>query len=435
MDLSLILIAGIGALLVLFMLGIPVFISFLLLNISFVFYAFGQAGFGLFANSVFASTTSSTLASIPMFILMGEVLFRSGTVEVLLDSTDRLIGRVKGRQYYLTVALATVFGALSGSAVAVAGVLGRALVPGMLQRKYDEKLTLGTVLAGASLAPIIPPSIAVIIIGSLVDTSIAKLLVGGILPGLFLAGLFVLYIAFRSSVSPGHLPEATSARDEVNKVSVIRALARLLPFSIVIFSVVGLILLGVATPSESAATGVMASFVVAAWYRKLNFVMVIEAVKATASMAVVILVIMASSQLFSQLLAFTGATRELVDALTHLGAGYWTTLALLMFVPFVLCMFIDQIALMLVIIPIYLPIVNSYGYDQTWFWMLFLINLTVGSITPPFGYTLFALRAAVPEISVTRVFSSAWPFVALFVAGITVIAVFPAIVTFLPSLM
>ena len=435
MDLSLILFVGIGALLVLFMLGIPVFISFLLLNISFVFYAFGQAGFGLFANSVFASTTSSTLASIPMFILMGEVLFRSGTVEVLLDSTDRLIGRVKGRQYYLTVALATVFGALSGSAVAVAGVLGRALVPGMLQRNYDEKLTLGTVLAGASLAPIIPPSIAVIIIGSLVDTSIAKLLVGGILPGLFLAGLFVLYIAFRSSVSPGLLPEATSANEGPNKVSVFRALARLLPFSIVIFSVVGLILLGVATPSESAATGVMASFVVAAWYRKLSFVMVIEAVKATASMAVVILVIMASSQLFSQLLAFTGGTRELVDALRNLGAGYWTTLALLMFVPFVLCMFIDQIALMLVIIPIYLPIVNSYGYDQTWFWMLFLINLTVGSITPPFGYTLFALRAAVPDISVTRVFSSAWPFVALFVAGITVIAVFPAIVTFLPSLM
>ncbi len=425
--------AGVGLLLLFMAAGMPVFVAFLTVNMGATLLVLGPAGFGMFSGSFYETATNSTLVTIPLFILMGELLFRSRAVDVLFQSIDTLIGRVPGRQYVLSIVLATVFSTLSGAAMGVAAMLGRSLLPGMIARGYDARLSVGTILAGASLAPLIPPSVLVIIIGTLAGVSIAGLLIAGIIPGLIFAGLFAAYVFLRIWRNPSLAPQNEEATRRVEFKDALIAVARLLPFTIIIVSVMGLILAGVATPTEAGAMGVLGALMTAAIYRNLSFQMVLESLGGSVKISAMILIIMASSKLFSQLLAFSGGASALTAWIVGLDVSPWLMLVLLMVLPFILCMFIDQIALMLIVIPIYLPIIDSFGYDPIWFWLLFLVNITVGGITPPFGYTLFALKSAWSEGSLSTVFAAAWPFVALFILGMIILAVAPGLTTYLPS--
>lgn len=435
MEWGVILSLAIAVLLLLFATGMPVFIAFLVVNIGGVLILFGATGFGMFTNSLYNTVTQESLMAIPLFILMGEVLFRSNAVEILIDSIDKMVGNVRGRHYVLVTALSTVFGALSGSAVAVAAMLGRSVMPIMEQRGYDRRLSISAILGGASLAPIIPPSLLVVMIGSMVDTSIAKLLIAGILPGIMLASMMVIYTYFRILRNPKlEPPREEIAKPRVSAKEFLVAFSRTLPFLVVIFSVMGLILLGVATPNESAATGVVGALIAAAIFRKLSFKMFYQAILGTASVSTMILVIIACSMFFGQLLSFTGASTGLVLLASELGLPTLGTFFVLMLIPFILCMFIDLFAVMLIAIPIYDPLLAVYNFDPIWFWTLFLINMTLGSLTPPFGYTIFALKGAAPELAMDDVYAGAWPMVGLFILGMAIMYVFPAIVTFLPSL-
>ena len=275
------LLAGSMILFALFLSGTPIFLAFLIAILTGVYFIIGPFGFPMFANSILDTATTTSLASIPLFILMGELLFRSGTMDVLFNSIDKLVGRVRGRQYVLVVVLSAVFGALSGVAMAVAAMLGRAIMPGMVARGYDRDIAAGLIIAGASLAPIIPPSLLAIIVGSLADVSIAKLLIAGVVPGLLLGGIFLAYVFVRIALKPDLAPaNVSNERGEVSSGEMVMALVRILPFAIVIFSVMGFILLGIATPSESAATGVLGAIVTAAIYRNLSFKMIWQSVMA-----------------------------------------------------------------------------------------------------------------------------------------------------------
>jgi len=428
------LLAGMGILFALFLSGVPIYLAFLVAILVGVYAIIGPAGFPMFANSILDTVSITSLASIPLFVLMGELLFRSGTMDVLFDSIDKLVGRIRGRQYVLVVVLSAMFGALSGVAMAVAAMLGRAVMPGMLARGYNARISAGLIVSGASLAPIIPPSLLAIIVGSIADVSIAKLLIAGIIPGLILGGIFLIYVFVRIALDARLAPANVS--DERNQVSFGEqciAVLRTLPFAIVIFSVMGFIMLGIATPSESAATGVVGALLTAAIYQKLSASMVWESVMASVTVSAMILTIMAMSKMFTQLLAFTGATSELVQLVANLDLSPLLMLGLMLAVPFVLCMFIDTIAVILLTIPIYQPVVNALGFDPVWFWLLFLINITLGAITPPFGYTLFAFKAVVPDMSIGDVYRATLPFVVLFILGIAVITAFPALATWLPG--
>ncbi|OED41869.1 C4-dicarboxylate ABC transporter permease [Chromatiales bacterium (ex Bugula neritina AB1)] len=429
-----ILFTGMGILFALFLSGAPIFLAFLFAILLGVYFIIGPAGFPMFANSILDTVSITSLASIPLFILMGEILFRSGTMDVLFDSIDKLVGRIRGRQYVLVVALSAVFGALSGVAMAVAAMLGRAIMPGMQARGYDRNIAAGLIIGGASLAPIIPPSLLAIIVGSIADVSIAKLLIAGVIPGLLLGGIFLIYvfvrIALNQSLAPGNV---SSERGEITVAEQCMAVLRTLPFLIVIFSVMGFIMLGIATPSESAATGVVGALITAAIYRNLSVKMIWDSVMASITVSAMILAIMAMSKMFTQLLAFTGATGELVQLVANLNFSPTIMLLIMLGVPFLLCMFIDTIAVILLTIPIYQPVVTSLGFDPVWFWLLFLVNITLGAITPPFGYTLFAFKAVVPGMTISDVYRSTWPFVLLFLLGIGLIIAFPPIATWLPS--
>ena len=429
------LITALLLLLAAFLTGAPLFVAFLVINLAGVAIFLGPAGFGMVANSIFDTANYADLATIPLFVLMAEILFRSGSVDILFDAVDKLVGRMKGRQYVLTISLSTVFGALSGSGMAVAAMLARTLFPTMRNRGYDTKLSIGTMLAGASLAPIIPPSVLAIVIGTLSNTSIAGLLIGGIIPGLLLAGLFLIYTMIRVRLNPDLAPDdGGEVVARVSAVEKLNAVASCLPFALIIFSVMGFIMFGIATPSEAAATGVLASLITAAYYRRLNFSMVIESLGTSAFITSMILLIMASSRMFSQLLAFTGATTELTNLIVSLDWSPMLMLFIMMLIPFIMCMFIDQIALMLVVIPIYQPLLGTLGFDPVWFWLIMLLNVTVGGISPPFGYVIFAFQGAADRVTISEAFSAAWPFVGLFLLGMVALAVFPPLVTFLPSL-
>ena len=427
------LLVGIMILVALFMTGAPIFLAFLIIIVSGVVMLLGNAAFGMVVNSIYETATTASLGTVPLFILLGEILFRSGCMEVLLDSIDKLVGRLRGRQYVLSITLSTVLGALSGSAIAVGAMLGRSLLPVMRERGYDSQLSIGTILAGACLAPIIPPSILAIIVGTLTDVSIASLLIAGVIPGLMLAGLYVAACLIKVRLNPALAP-ATESGEKVNLAGKLRALVGLLPFSIIIFMVMGLIMLGVATPSESAATGVLGALMTAAYYRRLSFRMLFEAVGEAALLSSVILLILCSAVMFTQLLAFTGATSALTEVVTSLDVNRWVMFFLMMLLPFVLCMFIDQLGLMLIVIPIYLPILKVLDFDPVWFWLLFLLNITLGAITPPFGYVMFAVKAAAQDIPMGEIFKASWLFVGLTLIGMMLMTVFPGIVTFLPRL-
>ena len=430
------LIVSLLLLLAAFLTGAPLFVAFLVINLTGVVIFIGPAAFGMVANSIFDTANYADLATIPLFVLMAEILFRSGSVDILFDAVDKIVGKVKGRQYVLTISLSTVFGALSGSGMAVAAMLARTLFPTMRQRGYDTRLSIGTMLAGASLAPIIPPSVLAIVIGTLSNTSIAGLLIGGIIPGLLLAIIFMIYTLVRVRLNPSLAPDESG--DVVVHVSwseKLTAIVSCFPFAIIIFSVMGFIMFGIATPSEAAATGVLASLITAAAYRRLSFSMIVEALGTSAFITSMILLIMASSRMFSQLLAFTGATTELTTLIVTLDWSPMLMLFVMMLIPFILCMFIDQIALMLVIIPIYQPLLGTLGFDPIWFWLIMLLNVTVGGITPPFGYVIFAFQGAADRVAISEVFRASWPFVLLFIAGMVALAIYPPFVTFLPSLL
>ena len=435
MDWYVTLLAGIAILFALFLSGAPIFLAFLFAILTGVYFIIGPSGFPMVANSILDTVSITSLASIPLFILMGEFLFRSGTMDVLFDSIDKLVGRVKGRQYVLVVVLSAVFGALSGVAMAVAAMLGRAIMPGMVARGYDRNIAAGLIVSGASLAPIIPPSLLAIIVGSIADVSIAKLLIAGVIPGLLLGGIFLIYVFIRIAINPKLAPaNSDSEQGDVTSGEMAWALIRILPFAIVIFTVMGFILMGIATPSESAATGVVGALITAAIYQNLSFRMIWNSVMASITVSAMILAIMAMSKMFTQLLAFTGATSELVELVANLGYGPLTMLIIMLAVPFVLCMFIDTIAVILFTIPIYQPVVDAMGFDPVWFWLLFLINITLGAITPPFGYTVFAFKAVVPDMSISDVYKATWPFVILFLIGIAVIIAVPGIAIWLPNM-
>lgn len=427
---------GVGLLLLLLLLGVPIFVAFLLLNVTGILVILGPAGFGMFANSIYATGTISALAAVPLFILMGEILFRSGAMEVLFDSMDRLVGKIRGRQYVLCILLSAILGALSGAAMAVAGLLGRSLFPTMLNRGYDKHLSAGTILAGASLDPIIPPSVLAILIATIAQISTGKLLIAGIVPGLLLTGMFLAYVLIRLRINPKLAPDlVVDLQDRKAQDSVPMALVKMLPSVFIFFLVMGLVMLGVATPTESAATGVFGSLLLALGYKRLSWSLVKEALVSAVTVASLLLLVMCCAVMFSQLLTLTGAARKLGELVVSMNFSAGMMLFLMMLVPFILFMFLDQVALMLVLIPIYNPLLKIYGFDEIWFYTLFLVVATVGGLTPPFGYTLFALKSAAPQVPMTDIFKSAWPFVWIIVLGILIMALFPDLVTWLPNLM
>jgi tripartite ATP-independent transporter DctM subunit len=428
------LLGAFGLILSLFASGLPVFACFLLANVVGVLLLTGVAGLGLFANSILDTTTTENLVAIPLYVLLGELLFRTGGVTTLYKSLNRLIGAIPGRLYVIATVLAAFLGAISGSAMASVAMLGRFVYPTMIDRGCDRRLSIGTILAGATLDPIIPPSVLAIILATLANISIASFLVAGIVPGIVLAAMFAIYAMVRTILDP-----ALDARPEpVDPTQrgwwpLVRSVLEILPLGFIIFLVLGLIILGIAQPTEAAAAGIVGTILLSAVSGTISLETIYRACYGAAITTATVLIILASAKLFSQLLAFTGATAGLIGLVSDLEINRWVIYVIMMATVFVFCMFMDQLALMLIAVPVYSPLIVHLGFDPIWFWMLFLINITLGGITPPFGYTMFVFKSAAPDVSLMEIYRAAWPMVGVAVLGMVLMTFVPQIVTWLPG--
>jgi tripartite ATP-independent transporter DctM subunit len=423
-----------GVVILLTFAGLPVFVVFLLINVAGILLFLGPSAFGMFANSLLTTLTDEAFITVPLFLLMGEMLSRSRAIEELYEAFDSILGATRIRLYTLCTAVATVVGTVSGSAMADAAMLGRSVYPGMIARGYDKKISTGLILAGATIAPIIPPSVLTVVLAILAGASVAKLLVAGILPGLLLAALYIAYTYVRVLLDPSKAPplDTTIHRTVGDRM---RGLARMIPFAFVMFMVIGLMVMGIASPTESAALGVASCVLTALWARTYSLEMIWASLQGAARISGAVFAIIMSANLFGQLLSFTGATEQMVDIVKGWDVAPWLVFLMLMGITLLAGMFLGATEWMLISVPVFSPIIEAVGFDPIWFWTLYLINVVTGGMTPPFGMTMFVFKAAVPGSNMIDIYNSTWPFVGVIFLGIGIMWMFPQIVLILPQLM
>ncbi len=424
-----------GGLVTLLVVGVPVVFAFIAVTVAGVaILQGGGAAFQQYILTFETALTTFTLLPIPLFVLMGEVLWQSNIAAKALGAIEKLIGRVPGRLSLLTVASGTVFSALSGSTMANTAMLGKLLLPDMQRKGYAHVMSMGPIMASGALAMLIPPSALAVVYATIAQISIGHLLMALIVPGLILAALYVVYVVARCWLDPRLAP-----RDEIEAASLREAMRDLaihvLPLSLVVFCVVGVIFLGLATPTEAAALGCVASLVLAAAYRGLNRRTFLAAVEGTVAVSAMTLVIMAAAIGFSQILAFSGTSRGLLVFVTGLSVDPVAVILLMMLLVLILGCFMEQIAIMLITLPIFMPILKALGIDPIWFAVMMLINLEMGLMTPPFGLLLFVMKGvAPPSVTMKDIYTAAMPYLAINGLVILLILAFPAIALYLPRL-
>lgn len=418
---------GLSVLVALFLLGIPIFVAFIIINATGLLIYFGSASAGMFTSSIVETLVNPALLSIPMFQLMGEVLFRSGAIDRLYHGINQLIVRSRIRLYILSISIASCIGAVSGSALADAAMLSKSVYPGMIQRGYDRRMSIGLILGGATLAPIIPPSIHAVLLATIANISVGKLLAAGIGPGLLIAFVFYLYVKVRVALNPALAPAGDA--DGEASAGVGNPLLAILPFACIFLLIMGLINFGIATPDEASAVGALGSLLVAWRLRTLTWRLLWQALSGTARTCCMLFMIIASASLFAQLLAFTGATRGMVGVLTNLQMSQWVVYFFMHLMGFIACMFMGPLEFMLIAIPVYNPIIDAFHWNPIWFYSLLLVNLVTGGLTPPFGMTAYVFHASTKE-PLQDVFRAALPIVAVIVVCLVILTVFPGLVLF-----
>lgn len=432
-----------GALMLLLAIGMPVAFAFLSINVVGVFVFWnGFAGFNQLVLSVSKSVTHFSILPVPLFILMGEVMFRSGIASKQMDVLDSWFGRVPGRLSLMAVGGGTMFATLTGSGMAGTAMLGKLLVPDMERRGYAKPMTLGPILGSGGLAIMIPPSALGVLLAAIGDFSVGDFLIAIIIPGLLMGIFYASYIVIRCSLQP-HLAPSYDIPPQPLLPKIGNTLLYVFPLATIVFLVIGLIFLGVATPTESAALGALGTFVLAALYRGLRWDVVIDSLRSTLGTTVMMFMILAGSTAFSQILAFTGASRGLVELATTVQVAPFVIIIFMMLMLLLLGTFMEPLSIMFLTVPIYLPIVEALapGLGLTpeqatiWFAAIMLLNMQMASTSPPFGLGLFVMKGVAPVgTTMMDIYKAALPFLSCDAIVMTLMIFFPPIVLWLPGL-
>lgn len=421
---------------VLIFLGLPVAFGFLVINLVGAWlYLGGEPGLVQLARSSVVSVSSAALTPIPLFVLMGEVLFHTGLAVKVIDGIERLIKEVPGRLAVVAVVAGTVFSAISGSTIATTAMLGSLMVPVMLARGYHPTMATGPIMAIGAVDMLIPPSALTVLLGSLSGISISKLLLGGVVPGLLLSVAFVAYIIVRSRLQPSLAPvgESTPYRGwDKYRLFVLYVLPLTSIFVIVIASMTS----GWATPTESAAIGALATMLFALAYRALTLKNLVSALLGTIGISGMILFIIVGATTFSQILSFSGASNGLVQSITGQGLEPWVVVAAMMALLIFLGIFVDQVSMMMITLPIFMPVVTSLQIDPVWFGVMFLICMQLGLLLPPHGMLLMTMKGvAPPAVSMGHIFRAVTPYVIMSILVLVLVFFFPVVAIWLPNLM
>ena len=416
---------------VFFLSGLPIAFSFTLFNfIAVYFWMGGSDNFSLLAVSAFASIVSFPLIAVPLFILMGELLFQSGVVAIVLDCVSKWLVGLRGNLALVAVTAGTLFGTMSGSAVSGVAVLGSTLAPEMRKRGYSKELSLGPILGSGCLAMIIPPSILAVLLGSLGQIPVGDLLISGVFPGVLLALVYAAYIILRVHMDRSLAPAVDEQRYSWGEK--FRALGIMAPILIVTLLIWGVWLFGVATPSEAAAIGVFGALLVMAIYRRLTWTAIRKSLLDTVKITGMIFLIIISAAAFTQILAFTGTTSKIVSFASESGYSPTVVLIGMMATMIILGSFLDELALLMISIPIYMPVANALNFDPVWFGLLMLLTIEIATISPPYGLALFVLKGVVPDASMGDVWKASIAYMVMSTLALALIMVVPEIATWLP---
>ena len=426
-----------GGLSVLLVVGLPAGFAFVVVNlVGAVVYFGGEAGLMQAVRNGIGSVANFSLTPIPFFLLMGELLFHTGVAVKAIDAFDQVIRRVPARLSVVAVVAGTVFSAISGSTVATTALLGSLLLPEMLKRKYDPKMAMGPIMAIGAVDMLIPPSAITVLLGSLGNINIAGLLIAGVMPGLILSVVFVAYIVIRAKLDPSLAPVDDEEPTVTGWARWRPMLLHVTPLVLIFVLVVVAMSAGWATPTESAALGALASFLVCLAYRSVTWANLGKALTGTAAITGVILFIIIGASTFAQILAFSGATDGLVSLIRDSGYSSWTVLLLMMGLLLFLGCFVDQVSMMLITLPFFMPLVQHFGWDPLWFGVMYLICMQLGLLTPPFGMLLFTMRSVAPQsIDTKTIFAAVTPYVIFGIAMLVLVMLVPSVATWLPKVM
>lgn len=421
---------------VLLFIGMPVALTFITVNIVGAWlYMGGEPGLVQLARSSVSSITAFSLTPIPLFVLMGEVLFHTGLALKVIEGIERLIRRVPGRLAVVAVVAGTVFSAISGSTIATTAMLGSLMLPVMLARGYHPILATGPIMAIGAVDMLIPPSALTVLLGSLSGISISKLLVGGVLPGVVLSVVFVIWIIISVRISPHLAPKDDPGGGHRGWSRWQPFFAYVLPTLSIFGIVVGALADGWATPTECAALGAFATMVLAALYRVLTRDALLQALKGTAGVSGMILFIILGATAFAQILSFSGASNGLVQVITGQGLSTAMVVAGMMLLLIFLGVFVDQVSMMMITLPIFMPIVQTLAIDPIWFGVMFLICMQLGLLLPPHGLLLMTMRGvAPPEVTMAHIFRAVIPYLVMSLVLLAAVFWFPPIATWLPRL-
>jgi tripartite ATP-independent transporter DctM subunit len=415
-------------------LGVPLVFCFGSVAILFTVWHLGPDALYLVGITAYQGWTSPILLAIPLFVLMANLLQRSGIAEDLYQMMYLWFGRIRGGLAMGTVAICAIFGAMAGISAVGTVTMGMIALPSMLKRGYDKRIAVGCISAGGTLGILIPPSVLMIVYGYLTNASVGKLFMAGLVPGIFLSLIFMAYIFIRCLKNPEMGPAVSDEEDSSMKAKV-RSLVSVISPILLITCVLGLMYMGVCTAMEAAAIGAFGALVVLVINRRFTWSMFHDSVVNTCRMTAMIMWIFFGALLFQHIYSAMGAAEMVASLFTGLEVSKWIMLVGMMTVLMVLGCFMDPGGILLICIPVFLPLVESLGFDPIWFGILFVINMELGYITPPFGFNLFYMKMlAQPHgVSMQDIYWSVVPFVLLVILLLFLIIVFPEIALWLPE--
>lgn len=436
-----------GSLVILLMAGLP--LAFVTGGLGVVFlFVFGDAAMiHILPSRIFPFMTDYQLSAIPLFIFMASVLERAGLIEELFDVIYQVLGGLRGGLATATIIASTILAAMVGVIGATEVTMGIIALPAMLKRHYNPEMACGAILAGGTLGILIPPSILAIIFAVVAQQSVGELFVGALLPGLLLSGLYILYVTARSYINPTYGP-ALPVEERVDFRGKLILLRSVFAPILLVMLVLGVIFTGIATPVEAAGIGTFGALVVAALARRLSLPNLKQAAMTTLRASTMVLWIMFGASIFVGFYVVEGGQQFVTDALLATGLGPYGILMIMMVMLIVLGMFLDWVGILLLAVPIFVPLMTSLPFDglfglpgvqpediSLWFGVVYMVNMQMSFLSPPFGYALFYLKSVAPEdVTMGMIFRSAVPFLILQAIGLFLVVVFPEIILWLPRL-
>jgi len=426
----------IGVMLFSIFIGFPISFTLIFLGFVFGYLGFGHLVFYLMTLQFSMVMTEQTLAAVPLFVFMGIMMEQAGLMERLFSAFQLMLAKVRGSLYYAVLFVSVIFAAATGIVGASVTILGIMAAKTMNKSGYNVRLAAGTITAGGTLGILIPPSIMLVVMGPIMQIPVIDLFAAAILPGILLASLYAAYITIRCMMDPKlgpPLPEemrATSIKDVW-----IEFFLGLVPPAALVFSALGSILLGLATPTEAAGCGAMGALLLSLAYKKLTLTKLQEALVKTLEISALIMVLVAASNFFGSVFSRLGTPMLLTDFLLNLEMNRYVILAIVMGVIFLLGWPLEWVPIVMIIVPIILPLIEALGFNLTWFAILVAVNLQTAWLSPPVALSAYFLKGVVPEWDLKDIYIGMMQFMVLQIIGLIIIIVFPNIVLWLPNVL